>query len=228
MAQIKGDMVYAVVSTAVSAGDGVPYDVTLQQPSPLTVANGGLAATAAVSNPQIDMLEVLRRCFTNITTPSTTIVSGGSAGSIALAFGTASPSGIGGMFQGVPFVLSAAGTASGAPTSLISTASNEIRKVLVCIGMSALPVTSSLALGGGTIQFTYGPAYYTSAGACTSGGQGVSFFDRVPLPRASANEIPVGWLNVVNSFSTSAGIINSCMMTDFRVTQGMNFNAMIS
>jgi hypothetical protein len=131
------------------------------------------------------------------------------------------------MFQGQPFVLSAAGTLSGQPTSLISTASNQIRKVLVCIGMSALG-GSSLALGGGTVQFTYSPAYVTSGNVCTSGGQAASYFDYVVLPKASANEVPVGWLNVVNSFSTSAGIVNSCMMTDYRVTQGMNFSAMIA
>jgi hypothetical protein len=130
------------------------------------------------------------------------------------------------MLMGVPFVLSAAGTLSGQPASAISTASNEIRKVLVCIGMSALG-GSSLALGGGTIQFTYGPAYRTSAGACTSGGQGASYFDYVALPKPSANEVPVGWLNVVNSFAASAGIINSCMMTDYRATQGLNFSAMM-
>lgn len=231
MAQVRGDMVYAVVSSVVSAGDGVTYEVTIPAPAPQsqpTVVTGNATNVTAVSNPQVDMLEVLRRCFTNITTPSTTIVSGGSAGSIALAFGTATPSGIAGMFQGVPFVISAAGTLSAQPASAISTASNQIRKVLVCIGMSALPVASSLGLGGGTVQFTYGPAVLTSAGACTSGGQGLSYFDYVPLPKASANEIPVGWLNVVNSFAASAGIINSCMMVDYRVTQGLNFSAMMA
>ena len=229
MPNVRGEPVYAVVSTLVSAGDGVGYEFTAPAPAPLTqpqTLDG--RSGAGVSNPQIDLLEAFRRCFTNITTPSTTIVSGGSAGSVALAFGTATPSGIAGMFQGVPFVLSAAGTLSGAPTSLVSTASNEIRKVLVCIGMSAVPVASSLALGGGTIQFTYGPAVRTSANACTSGGQGLSYWDYVPMPRPSANEVPVGWLNIPNSFATSAGIANSHMITDFRVTQGLNFSAMLA
>ena len=216
MANVRGDMLFAVVSQVVSAGDGIPYDTMSPQP-PAT----------GVSAPMIDMQEFIRRAFTNITTPSTTMVSGGSAGSIALAFGTATPSGVAGMFQGVPFVLSAAGTISGGPTSLVSTASNQIRKVLVCIGMPALPVASSIALAGGTIQFTYGPAYPTSAGACTSGGQAFSSFDYVALPKASANEIPVGWLNIPNSFSTSAGIANSHMITDYRVTQGMNMSALL-
>ncbi|HEY5866324.1 MAG TPA: hypothetical protein VI542_12395, partial [Candidatus Tectomicrobia bacterium] len=59
------------------------------------------------------------------------------------------------------------------------------------------------------------------------GGQGISYFDYVPMPKPSANEIPVGWLNIPNSFSTSAGIANSHMITDFRVTQGINFSAMM-
>jgi hypothetical protein len=175
----------------------------------------------------ITMLEVLRRAFTNITTPSTTIVSGTGAPAVALAFGTATPSGIAGMFQGVPFVLSAAGLLSGTPGSALSTASNQIRKVLVTIGMSSIPVASSLALGGGTVQFVYGSAVTTSAGAVTSGGQAISYFDYVPLPQCSAGEIPVGWINVPNSFASGAGIPNSCMFTDFRVTQGLNLSAMM-
>lgn len=228
MPQVRGDMVYAVVSAAVSAGDGVTYDFTGPQPPPLNPATSISAGVVGISNPQVDMLEVLRRCFTNITTPSTTIVSGGSAGSIAIGYGADTPSGIAGMYQGVPFRLSAAGTPSAQPTSLISTASNQIRKVLVALGMTTLPVASSVALTAGTVQFTYGPAFTTSANAVTSGGQGLSYFDYVPLPKPSANEVPVGWLNVVNSFSTSAGIINSCMFTDFRVTQGLNFSAMMA
>jgi len=221
-------MLYAVVSSLVSAGDGLGYDFTAPQPQVLNQPQSlDGRAGGGVSAPQIDLLEALRRCFTNITSVSVTLVSGGSAGAVAIGFGTATPSGIAGMFQGVPFALSAAGTPSGSPTSLVSTASNEIRKVLVCIGMSALPVASSMALAGGTIQFTYGPAVRTSANAATSGGQGVSYFDYVPMPKPSANEVPVGWLNIPNSFSTSAGLANSHMITDYRVTQGLNFSAMM-
>jgi hypothetical protein len=224
---VQTERAFAMVSAVVSAGDGVQYDYLAAQPPALQLPPVSFTGVGGVSAPMLTMLEVLRRCFTNITTPSTTIVSGGSAGSVALAFGTATPSGIAGMFQGVPFVLSAAGTLSAQPTSLISTASNQIRKVLVTIGMSALPVASSLALGGGTVQFVYGQAVTVSAGAVTSGGQGLSYFDYLPLPQCSAGEIPMGWINVPNSFATSAGIPNSCMFTDYRVTQGINLSAMM-
>jgi len=211
---VEGENIYSIASVPVSAGDGRPYTYT-----------GPTLPPTGVSAPQIDMLEFMRRCMTHIFTPSATLASGGSAGSIALTFGA---SGVAGMVQGVPFIISATGTLSGSPTSLISTASNEIRKVLVCIGMSALPVASSFALAGGVLQFTYGPAVRTSANAANSGGLGLSYFDAVALPRASANEVPVGWINVVNSFPTSAGINASHMFTDYRVVQGMNFSAILA
>ena len=226
MPQVRGEPVYAVVSALVSAGDGVGYDFTAPQPPPLNQpqALDGRSG-AGVSNPQIDLLEALRRTFTKITSPSATLASGGSAGSIVVGFGN---SGIQGIFMGVPFILSGtAATMSGSPTSAASTASNEVRKILVCIGMSALPVASSMGLAGGTVQFTYGPAVRTSANVVNSGGLTVSYWDYVPMPRPSANEIPVGWLNIPNSFSTSAGINASHMFTDYRVTQGINFSAMM-
>lgn len=221
------EKVFAMVSTVVSSLDGIPADVLSPQPPPMPTIPVSHTGGAGVSNPMVVMAEMWRRTMTNITTPSTTLVSGGSAGAVAVAFGTATPSGIAGMFQGIPFVLSAAGTLSAQPTSLISTASNQIRKVLVAIGMSAVPVTSSLALGGGTVQFTYGPAVVTSAGAVTSGGQEYSYFDYVALPMPSANEVPVGWLNVYNSFATSAGLANHQMRCDYRALQGYNLSAML-
>jgi len=218
---------YAMVSGTVSAADGVVYDMLQAQPPALPTGTVTFGTATGVSAPQMTLLELFRRCFTNITTPSTSINSGGSAGSVALTFGTATPSGIAGMFQGVPFVLSAAGTLSGSPTSLISTTSAQIRKVLVTIGMSAIGGQSSLALGGGTVQFVYGTTYTTSAGGCTSGSQETSFWDLVPWPMASAGEVPVGGLKVPNSFATSAGIINSCMVSDLRLFQGVNLSAMM-
>lgn len=224
---VRSTQVYGMVSAAVSGGDGVQHRTLQPQPPAL----GASAYPGPVSAPTFAWAEMLRRLVTYIMSPSATIVSGGSAGAIAIAFGAntlGGASGILGMFQGVPFVLSAAGTLSGSPTSAISTASTTIRKVLVTIGMSALPVASSLALGGGTVQFVYGSAYNTSAGAATSGGQGVSYFDFVPLPIPSAGEIPVGWLNIPNSFAVSAGINASHMFTDYRVTQGVNLSALLA
>ena len=221
---VRSDTIYAMVSSLVSAGDGVTYDFVGPQPP------RAVAATTGVSIAQITWLEMLRRLVTHIDSPSATLISGGSAGSVALHIGTAAPiSGIFGMFQGVPFYLSAtAETLSASPTSLASTTSNQIRKVLVTLAMSALPVASSLALGGGTLQFVYGSAMLTSANAATSGGQTLSYFDGVPLPLASAGEIPVGWLNIPNSFPVSTGINASHMITDFRVTQGLNMSAMLA
>ncbi len=235
MPNVAGEKLFAMVSAVVSAGDGVQYDTMAPQPPALPpLPPMGQTGVGSVSNPMFDMLEWLRRSVTHITTPSTTIISGTGASSVAIAFGTATPSGIAGMFQGWPFVISGLGTLSGSPTSACSTTSSQIRKVLVTLGMSALPPGSatgqgsSLALGGGTVQFVYGSAVATSAGAVTSGGQTISYFDYVPLPRASAGEIPLGWINVVNSTLLSvAGIVNSCMITDYRATQGLNMSAML-
>jgi hypothetical protein len=55
----------------------------------------------------------------------------------------------------------------------------------------------------------------------------LSYFDAVPLPMPSAGEIPVGWLNIPNSFATSAGINASHMITDYRAMQGLNLSAML-
>jgi hypothetical protein len=225
MVDIRREEVYATVSTMVSAGDGIPYDLVQPQPPRLGDAPQG----AGVSSPGgMLMLEMLRRLFTNVTSPSATLVSGGSAGAVALTLGTTAPvSGFAGMLQGVPFFLSAAGTLSAQPSSAASTTSNQIRKVLVTVGMSALPAQSSLALGGGTLQFVIGSAMLTSAGAITSGGPALSYFDLIPLPVPSANEVPVGWLNIPNNFAASAGISNTMMWSDYRALQGMNFSAMM-
>lgn len=211
---VRTEKVVGMVSTTVSAGDGIANKVLL--PEPITSAQPSLITWA----------EMLRRLCTHMTSPSATLVSGGSAGAIAITV-TGLPSAINGMFQGVPFSLSAAGHLSGSPTSLISTGSTTIRKVLVTIGMSALPVASSLALGGGTVQFVYGSAYTTSAGAVGSGGQS-AYFDKVPLPVPSAGEVPVGWLNVYNSFAVSAGIANHQMITDYRAVQGLDLSALLA
>ena len=207
---VRSEMIYGVVSAAVSAGDGIAYKTVAPQPSA----------------PLMTMAEMIRRMVTRLTVPSATLASGNSAGSIIIT-GAGLPSGINGVFQGVPFSLSAAGAMSGAPTSLVSTTSTTIRKVLVTISMSALPVASSLALGGGSVTFVYGSAYSTSAGAVTSGGQS-AYFDLVPLPLASANEVPVGWLNIYNSFATSAGLANHQMISDLRAVQGVNMSALLA
>ena len=207
---VRTEMVYGVVSAAVSAGDGIAYKTVAPQPSA----------------PLMTMAEMIRRMVTHLTSPSATLVSGGSAGAVAITV-TGLPSGINGRLQGVPFSLSYTGTLSAQPTSQVSTASTTIRKVLVTITMSALPVASSFALGGGAVGFVYGSAYSTSAGVVTSGGQS-AYFDLVPLPLPSANEVPVGWLNIPNSFAVSAGLANSHMINDLRSVQGVNMSALLA
>ena len=212
MTQINTDILIAEVSAQVSALDGVTFDVQ---------AKPGASAFLGT------FTEFMQKLASRITTPSTTLVSGGSTAAIAIALGTTAPvSGIAGVFQGWPFQLSAAGNPSGSPTSLISTGSTTVRKVLVTLGMSALPVASSLALAGGTVQFVYGSDFATSAGAVASGGVSATF-NKVPLPKPSAGEIPIGWLNVPNSFAVSAGISDDMLITDYRETQGFDFSAIL-
>jgi hypothetical protein len=212
---ILNERAYAAVSAQVSATDGLVVDTMTFQP-PLSAA----------SNLMHSMAELFRRCFTHIISPSATLVSGGSAGSVTLNAATAGPSGVWGLCQGQPFFLSGVAL-SGSPLSSISTISNQIRKVLVTIPISTFggsgPAASSLA-GTATLQFVYGSAMITSANAATSGGQW-SYFDLVPLPLASANEVPCGWLNIPNSFATSAGLAASHMFNDYRVFQGYNLSA---
>ena len=217
MVDILSEYAYAAVSAQVSAADGILTDTMTFQP-PLSAA----------SNLQAPMAELFRRLFTYVISPSATLISGGSAGSIALTAATTGPSGVWGLCQGQPFFFSGV-TISGSPTSALgNTRSNQIRKILVTLPISSFgnsgPLASSLG-GAATLQFVYGSAMNTSALAATSGGQGVSFFDMVPLPLPSANEVPVGWLNIPNSCSVSSMLTASCIFTDYRVTQGYNFSA---
>lgn len=220
MADILSERMFAAVSAQVSAPDGLVVDTMTFHPP-----------TMAASNLMQTMAELWRRTFTHVLSPSATLISGGSAGAVALTVTTAGPSGIWGLCQGQPFFFSAAANAfSGQPLSAVSTASNQIRKVLVTLGISAFggsaPAASSLTLSsvGSVLQFVYGSAMLTSANAATSGGQGASYFDAVPLPLPSANEVPVGWLNIPNSFAASAGLAASHMFSDYRVFQGYNLS----
>ena len=203
------EVLYALPSATISGEDG--RTVTVQGPLPSTYLTS--------------IQEVLRRLFTNITSPSATLASGGSAGCVALT-GAGLPSGINGRFMGAPFALSHLGSLSGQPTSLVSTASFQVRRVLVTLTMSALStVTSSLALTGGGLGFVYGSAVKTSAGAASNAD--ASHFSAVPIPFASAGEVPLGWLQIPNSFTTSGGLANSMMKIDWRAIQGLDFSAIM-
>ncbi len=217
---ILQEMAFAPVSAQVSAGDGQIVDTMTFQPP-----------ASAASNLQQTVAELFRRMFTHVLSPSATLISGGSAPAVALTIATAGPSGIWGLCQGQPFFFSAAANAfSGSPTSAISTTSAQIRKVLVCLDVSGFggsgPAASSLTLSAvsSILKFVYGSAMATSALACTSGGQ-FSYFDLVPLPLPNENQVPVGWLNIVNSFNSGTGLAASHMFSDYRVFQGYNLSA---
>ena len=105
MVDILNDRAYAAVSAQVSAGDGQIIDTMTFQP-PLSGASNLMHSTA----------ELLRRLFTHILSPSATLISGGSAGSVTLNAATAGPSGVWGLCQGQPFFLSGVAI-SGSPTS---------------------------------------------------------------------------------------------------------------
>ena len=197
------------VSATVSSIDGRPY-TTVTTP----------AASAGFGT----MGELLHKLLNRIDSPSATLISGGVGGSVAISLpSSVGNSAIRGTIQGVPFMLTNIAL-SGMPTSAASTGSTTIRKVLVCLAVSALPVASSLDAAAGTVQFVYSSAFGTSGGAVLSGGQS-AYFNSVPLPKAHAGQIPVGWLNIPNSFAQSAGISASMMITDPRETRGVNLSA---
>ena len=222
---VRRTVVYGFVSAAVSAPDGVANRVLLPQPPGLQAS----ALPGPVSAPTFMWSEMLRRLITYVDAPSATVISGGSGGAVALAWGSQSgASGFFGHFQGVPFYFSGvSGAISGQPGSGVSTTSGQIRKVLVTVPMSALPVSTFAASGPANLTFVIGSAMATSANAATSGGQGASYFDNVPLPVPSAGEIPIGWLNWPNSQAASASILTSWMITDYRVVQGLNLSALL-
>ena len=224
---VRSVRVYGMMSGLVSAGDGVPYRTLTAQPPWL---GGSSGYPGPVSAPTFTWAEMIRRMFTHVTSPSATIISGGSTGAVALSpsSGLTTESGFAGRFQGMPFYFSGvSGAISGQPASGVSTTSAQIRKVLVTVPMSAIPLSTFAASGPATLTFVIGTVVATSAGACTSGGQALSYFDSVPLPTPSAGEIPVGWLNIPNSFAASASIPTSCMITDYRVVQGINLSALL-
>jgi len=210
MPEILSTRLYALVSASVSALDGIAHKTQGGQTS-------SFLGTFA---------EMMLKLNNRILTASTTLISGGSAGAIAIgtsgAGGASGVSGIMGMINGWPFFLNGE-PRSAQPTSLISTASTTIRKVLVGLTFSAFPIASSFDMAQSGVAFVYGSAFTTSAGAVTSGGQS-AYFNSVPLPKWSAGFVPVGWLNVPNSFAVSANISTHMMITEYRETQGFAFS----
>jgi hypothetical protein len=216
MVHVNTERLLAEVSAQVSAIDGIQYNVY----------------TPEVSAFLGTFVEFMQKQMTRVLSPSATLISGTDASTVtvtvATGIGTGGAStfvsGIVGIYQGWPFQVLSAG--SGPLTSLASTTSVTARKVLVTMAISDLPVASSLATVAGTLQFVYGSVYATSALAASTGGVS-AIYNKIPLPKASAGEIPVGWINVPNSQVSGMDIDNTMMITDYREIQGFDFSAIL-
>ena len=208
---LTSEKLYALVSAQASSIDGVTYDLT---------KNVGVSASLGT------MAELVQRVMNRITSPSNTVLA--SAGSVHITYGTGSLSGqLTGLYHGYPFALSGLlGNPSAALGSQASTTSTTIRKVLVTLALSAFPIASSLASGAATVQFVYGSAFATSANAVSLAAQS-AYFNSVPLPKPSAGEIPLAWINVFNSFTALSVIGTSMVQVDWRETQGLDLSALI-
>jgi len=215
---VRSEKLYFFVSGQVSADDGVTFN---------TVPNA-TGASAFLDT----MADLMHKMLNRITTPSTTIISGGSAAAVAITVGTTDgASGYKGYIMGMPFTASAGGHVSADPSSALagacSTASNEVRKVLVCLEPSSgWPIQSSLG-GTVTVAFVNGSAFTTTAGSVASGGVSATF-NQIPLPKPSAQQIPVGWLNIPNSYTSGDGITTDMMIHDYRETQGANLSLVMT
>lgn len=212
---IQGNALYATVSATASAVDGVLYDTTNR-----------VGASAFLGT----MAEMMLKMMNRITSMSCTLVSGGSAGGVAVAFPTVTSNdgGINGLYHGVPFRISAAGTISGQPGSAVSTTSTTIRRVLVGLSLGDISaVTSSIASGVGTLTFVIGAPYTISVANAASTGGVSAWFNQVPLPKYSAGLVPVGVINVPTSCTGSAGLSNTCLTFPLRELYGFDMSAII-
>jgi hypothetical protein len=209
MPNILTEAMVALVSGSVSAIDGQPY------------GHQGGQVSAHLGT----LYEFMQKLLNRIDTPSATLISGNSAGAIMLA----APTSVGvsaavvGRLQGWPFAVMSANQVSGQPNSAVSTTATQIRKVLVGLTFSALPLASSFSSNAGaTMVFVVGSAYATASGAASDGA--ASQFAQVPLPKPSAGLVPLGWLNIPNGCPGSTGISATCMITDYRTTQGVDLS----
>lgn len=212
---------FARVSAQVSADDGQKQNITQL-----------VGASAFMTN----MADMLAKLFNRLTVPSCTLVSGGSAPAVALALPTvdSGDGGIHGLWHGVPFRISATGTISGDPSSALNaitasqmdTTSTTVRKVLVCLSLGDISaVTSSIASNVGTLTFVNGSTYNVSYSLQASTGGVSAVFNKVPTPKASGNVIPVGILNIPNSYTSGDGLANTMMTFPLRELYGVNLSA---
>lgn len=213
MAEIKTEQLYALVSVVTSGLDTRPVGTV--QP--------------AISAYLGTMYDFMFKQLNRITVASVTISTGASAQTVTVNFPSA-VSGVQGLIQGIPFILSSvsADGLSGTVLSTVSTGSTTIRKVLVGLAFS-LPVVSSIAIGCAATSgytgmvFVYGSAFATSANAVNSGGAS-TFFNSVPLPKASAGMVPIGWLNIPNNFAVSTALSVTMFLNDYREIQGLHLS----
>ena len=207
------EKLYALVSAQASSVDGIAYDLT---------KNVGVSAFLGT------MAEMFLKMFNRLTTPSCTLISGTSAGSVALAFPTVNSgnAGIEGLYQGVPFRISAAGTYSADLGSQASTTSTTIRKVLVGLSLGDISaVASSIASTVGTLTFVIGSAFNVSVAGAASAGGVSAWFNQVPTPKHSAGLVPLGIINIPNS--TTSLISNAMITFPLREIYGLNLSAII-
>jgi len=217
MTMINTDVLTAKVSAQASAVDGVKYNVQ-QYPG-----QSAFLGTFA---------EFMLKLTNRLTTPSATLVSGGSAGAVAVAFPTVTSGdgGLTGLYQGVPWRISAGGTLSAEIPSSVSTTSLTIRRVLVGLSLGDISaVTSSIASNVGTLTFIVGSAYSVSVANAASNGAVSAWFNQVPLPKHSAGLVPVGVLNIPNSATAASagGISATCMRFPLRELYGFDMSAII-
>ena len=210
---IATTQLYALMSAQASSVDGTLYDLT---------------KTVTVSAYLGTMAEMFLKLFNRLGTPSCTLVSGTSAGAVALATPTVNSgnAGIEGLYHGVPFRISAGGLLSADLASLASTTSMTIRKVLVGLSLGDISaVNSSMASTIGTLTFVIGSAFAVSYANAASNGVASAWFNQVPTPKASAGLVPVGIINIPTS--TVSLVSNGMLTFPLREIYGLNLSALV-
>lgn len=227
---VNTTQLYALVSNTVSAIDGITNKTMEVKLSAWlgTLAETIMKLNNRIMSPTVQMHGSDTYGISVIVSIVTSAVPGGfgnSAGTLVL-------------FHGVPYFLVGSAAISGALIgSLASTGTTQIRKILVGFIMPSAPASNMgfvLSYASGTaasnvrLGFVYGSAYKTQSAGSVSVGTD-SAFDAVPLPKASANMIAVGWLNIVAcNTSTVLALSAASFRMDLRQTQGANLAVFLS
>jgi len=216
MVHVNTERLLAEVSGQVSAIDGIPYTTYQNQVS-------AFLGTFA---------EFMYKQTNCIYTPSAVMALGSDSTTGEIAFqGGVSVYGsatVAGVLQGWHFALSAASTGSAILCAAVATTSLTTRKVLCTLAFSSLvlPVASSIEIDEVILQFVYGSDFATSSMAASTGGVS-AIYNQIPLPKPSAGEIPVGWINVPNSHADGSDVTLEMLITDWREIQGYNMSAIL-